>query len=152
MSRDVMTLSAEPNVTPMIDVLLVLLIVFMVLLPRLRQDIRAQLPAPPSGSIADGPPPLVLPVAPGPRYELNRQPVARGALRRTLVEAFATRPEKVLFVAGDTGVTYQDVVSAMDMARGAGVRVLAISPRPRRIDGQRAASATLAGTPSGPGR
>jgi biopolymer transport protein ExbD len=121
-------LAAEPNVTPMIDVLLVLLITFMMMVS-VRQAITAQLPPPADGTVQPrGAPPLVLTVEAGPRYTLNQQPVAPAALASTLASVFAPRPEKVLFVAGRPGATYQQVVSAMDVARGAGVRVIGIAP------------------------
>ena len=122
-------LEAEPNVTPMIDVLLVLLIVFMFMVPMLQYELQVQLPEPVPGTARPDAPPLVLHIAPGPAYALNRQPIAPHALRATIGATFATRPTKVLFVAGDSGVSYQQVVTAMDVAKGAGVRVLAIAPR-----------------------
>ena len=121
-------LAAEPNVTPMIDVLLVLLITFMMLVS-VRQAITAQLPPPADGAEQPrGAPPLVLTVEAGPRYSLNQQPVAPADLASTLATVFAPRPEKVLFIAGRPGATYQQVVTAMDVARSAGVRVIGIAP------------------------
>ena len=119
---------ADPNVVPMIDVLLVLLITFMMLIS-VRQAITAQLPPPADGAVhPPGPSPLVLTVEAGPRYTLNRQPIAPAALASTLASVFAPRPEKVLFIAGRPGATYQQVVTAIDVARGAGVRVIGIAP------------------------
>jgi biopolymer transport protein TolR len=121
-------LEAEPNVTPMIDVLLVLLIVFMVMLPLMQEQLPVQLPAPARDAGPANATPLVLAVAPGPTYSLNRQPIAAADLARSIARTFAARPDKILYVAGDSGVTYQQVVTAMDVAKGAGVRVLAIAP------------------------
>ena len=121
-------LTVEPNVTPMIDVLLVLLITFMMLVS-VRQAISAQLPPPADGRAQpQGAVPLVLTVSAGPRYTLNQQPVAPGTLGATLATVFDARPEKVLFIAGGQGASYQDVIGAMDAARGAGVRVLGLAP------------------------
>ena len=121
-------LEAEPNVTPMIDVLLVLLIVFMFMLPLMQEQLPVQLPAPTADAGPATTTPLVLAVAPGPTYTLNRQPIAAPALAQSIASAFAARPDKILYVAGDSGVTYQQVITAMDVAKGAGVRVLAIAP------------------------
>ena len=120
---------AEPNVTPMIDVLLVLLITFMMLIS-VRQTITAQLPPPNDRAVSPQPvTPLVLTVESGPRYALNQQPIAPAALMSTLTSVFAPRPDKLLFIAGQPGATYQEVITAMDAARGAGVRVLGIAPK-----------------------
>ena len=122
-------LEAEPNVTPMIDVLLVLLIVFMFMVPMLQYTLPVQLPEPETVPGRSGSTPLVLRITPGPTYALNQQPIAPQSLAATIARTFAERPDKLLFVAGDSGVTYQQVVAAMDVAKGAGVRVLAIAPR-----------------------
>jgi biopolymer transport protein TolR len=125
-------LEAEPNVTPMIDVLLVLLIVFMFMLPMLEHQLPAQLPVPATDAGRPAVTPLVLAIAPGPTYTLNRQPIAPSALGQAIERTFAGRPDKILYVAGDPGVTWQQVITAMDVAKGAGVRVLAIAPRSTR--------------------
>ena len=123
------TLTVEPNVTPMIDVMLVLLIVFM-MLTSVQRTITAYLPPPADErSAPPGAAPLVLVVEAGPRFTLNQQPIAPAALEATLASVFASRPEKILFVAGRPGATYQQVVGAMDAARGAGVKVIGIAPK-----------------------
>ena len=118
----------EMNVTPMLDVLLVLLVIFMLMAMRVRQTIDAQLPAPCLGACG-GDTPIVLEVLPGPTYRLNRAPVPAADLARRLSALYAGRPEKVLQVAGRPGVTYQQVIAAMDVARGAGVRVIGLRAR-----------------------
>lgn len=132
MSRAHAPLEAEPKVTPMIDVLLVLLITFM-LSVALRKAIPVQLPDPApvvDGAIDD---PIVLSVAPGPRYAINGQPVEAARLQARLAELFAPRPHKLIFVAGDRAASYQQVIAAIDAARGAGVRAIGIAPgRPGR--------------------
>lgn len=128
-------LVAEPNVTPMIDVLLVLLIVFMLVIPLNQHLLSIQLPV---ESPATGPADhrtIILSVTPDgqggakPRYAVNQRPVAAGALTSELKRVFARRPDKVLFVAGSPAVLYQDVISAMDAARAAGVEVIAMAPK-----------------------
>ena len=73
--------------------------------------------------------PIVLEVLPGPRYRINSSPVAQNRLRNELLGIYNGRPEKIIQVAGYPGASYQDVITAMDIARGAGVTVLGIAPR-----------------------
>ena len=129
--------TGEMNATPMLDVLLVLLVIFMVMAMRTRQTIDAQLPTPCRGACEGSP--IVLEVLPGPSYRLNSAPVPASELSRRLATVYAARPEKVLQVAGRPGVTYQQVIAAMDVARGAGVRVIALPGTPAaRTVGSRA--------------
>lgn len=118
----------ELNVTPMLDVLLVLLIIFMAISIRVHTTVDGVLPQPCAGHCAGGNE-IVLEVLPGPSYRLNRAPIPADKLRDTLVSVFAPRPDKIVQVAGYPGATYQDVVTAMDIARGAGVRVIGIAPK-----------------------
>jgi biopolymer transport protein ExbD len=121
---------AEMNVTPMLDVLLVLLVIFMLVAMRVQHVMEAQLPVPCEGARCEGSElPIVLEVLPGPAYRLNGVPVARAALATRLGAVYASRPTKVLQVAGRAGVSYQQVIEAMDVARGAGVRVIGLAPR-----------------------
>jgi biopolymer transport protein ExbD len=117
------------NMTPMIDVLLVLLIIFMVVQQGLQRGLPVQVPPPTKDLPTDPPDQIVLEVAPGGSYMLNRQPVAAGALESTLASVFAPRPRKVLFVKGDEHVAYADVVRAVDISRSAGIEVVSLVPR-----------------------
>jgi biopolymer transport protein TolR len=122
---------SEPNLTPMIDVLLVLLIIFMVIIPMGRKAFDVQLPDP------TAPPPpkdqkvnqIVLEVLPGDRYQVNKKDVSKSELFNYLKDVYKERPEKIMFVKGDPEVKYQDVIYGMDMARGAGVKVIGATPR-----------------------
>jgi len=124
-------LQNEINVTPMIDVLLVLLIIFMMVIPMSRKAIDLQLPDPTPDNTNQGPPPsqIVLEVLPGQVYKVNSQPVAKNDLAKRLKEIYDPRPEKIIFVKGDEHVKYSDVIWAMDMARGAGVKVIGVPPK-----------------------
>ena len=123
-------LTNEPNVTPMIDVLLVLLIIFMLVVPMSRKAIDLQLPDPTEQpSSATPPPQIVLEVLPGNRFLVNKEPIAKNNLPARLKEIYDGRPEKIIFVKGDPKVKYSDVIYAMDIARGAGVKVIGVSPK-----------------------
>jgi biopolymer transport protein TolR len=118
-------LTAEINVTPFLDVLLVLIITFMAAMTA-RKTMDAQLPLPCLGSCeADGVP-IVLEVLRDGSYLLNRHPVAAAGLSSTLHGIFDRRPDKIIHVAGHRDASYQTVLTAMDVSRSAGVRVIAL--------------------------
>ena len=122
--------NAEPNVTPMIDVLLVLLIVFMTIVVQVHHTMDVQLPTPCSG-VCGGDTPIILEVAAGPTYSINSSEVTRSELASRLRAIYAGRPDKVIQIAGHSGVRYDEVMNAMDVAKGAGVKVIGIAPKAR---------------------
>ncbi len=129
-SAGINRLTNDINVTPMIDVLLVLLIIFMLVVPMSRKAIDLQLPDPTETTQSSNPPPqIVLEVMPGNRFMINKQPVIKDDLQKKLTEIYKDRPEKIIFVKGDPKVKYSDVIYAMDVARGAGVKVIGVSPK-----------------------
>jgi len=125
------SLTNEINVTPMIDVLLVLLIIFMLVVPMSRKAIDLQLPDPTETTQSTNPPPqIVLEVLAGDRYLVNKESVPKARLQARLKEIYDPRPEKIIFVKGaPKGVKYSQVIFAMDVARGAGVKVIGVSPK-----------------------
>ena len=124
-------LTNDINVTPMIDVLLVLLIIFMIVIPMSRKAIDLQLPDPTPQPDQTGPPPpqIVLEVLPGNVFKINTGPVLKDRLPDSLMALYRGRPEKIIFVKGDPRVKYSDVIWAMDVARGAGVKVIGVPPK-----------------------
>ena len=125
-------LTNDINVTPMIDVLLVLLIIFMMVVPMARKAIDIQLPDPnpavaPANAVSQQ---IVLEVLPNGVYTVNKQaPMSKDNLMKGLKDLYDARPEKLIFIKGDPTVKYQDVIFAMDMARQAGVKVIGVPPK-----------------------
>ncbi len=123
-------LNAEPNVTPMIDVLMVLLIIFMVIVPTSRKALDVQVPDPnPQTTSAPSSESIVLSVNPGGQFLINKEAVTRQNLPARLRQVYEGRPDKVIFVKGDPRATYQDVIEAMDVARGSGVKIIGFTPK-----------------------
>ena len=125
-------LQNEPNVVPMIDVLLVLLIIFMITIPMSRVAIDLQLPdpKPPEEQQPDQKPDqIVLEVLAGGRYMINKREIPKEQLPAEFKAIYDPRPEKILFVKGDPEVKYQDIIWSMDVARGGGVKVIGIPPK-----------------------
>jgi biopolymer transport protein TolR len=127
---------SEINMTPMIDVLLVLLIIFMVVQQGLQRGLSVQVPPPKEKEeIAQKPPDdaqIVLEVEPGPAYFVNRQPVPAANLESFLRQTFASRPRKVIFVKGAENLTYGEVVRAVDASRAADITLVGLVPQPEQ--------------------
>ncbi|HJU74947.1 MAG TPA: biopolymer transporter ExbD [Gemmatimonadaceae bacterium] len=117
---------AEPNVVPMIDVMLVLLIIFMVVTPALAQGFKA---TPPEGiNIKTHPEEdtdQVLGIAVDGSYWLNKRPIAEDTLDETIKRIYDARTvDKILYVKADKDLKYKFVAKAMDIAAKNGVRVV----------------------------
>jgi biopolymer transport protein TolR len=124
-------LTNDINVTPMIDVLLVLLIIFMLVVPMARKAIDLQLPDPQPSTQPANPQSnqIVLEVCKDNAYNINKEPVTRERLGARLKEIYDPRPDKIIFVKGCNDVKYDEVIHVMDVARGAGVKVIGVPPK-----------------------
>lgn len=123
---------ADINMTPMIDVLLVLLIIFMVVQQGLQKGLSVQVPPvnKQEQEIAQqNLDQIVLEILPGSQYAVNQEPIPANNLRARLTEIYAPRPRKVIFVKGAENVTYADVIFAIDVARASGIEVVGLVPR-----------------------
>ena len=109
------------NVTPLIDILLVMLVIFLATVTLTQQAIESQLP-PEVRSIAEtGPDQIMLEVSADRKMAVNRQPVTLSQLTPFLREVYSTRSDKTIYVAADGSLPYGAIIDVMDAVKGAGV-------------------------------
>jgi biopolymer transport protein TolR len=128
------SVKSDINVTPMIDVMLVLLIIFMIVTPLIAAGFKATLP---KGKNLDPRPEgdneIVLGIDQAGRYFLNGRPLPSGTLEDQLRSLYAARTEdKILYFKADNQLKYGKIQEAVETARRAGVRVMAAITEPNK--------------------
>jgi biopolymer transport protein TolR len=115
---------ADINMTPMIDVLLVLIIIFMVITPLTPKGLEALVPQPPPPNAKPNTSDqrtVVIVIDKDHKMQINSEPVTEDRLQGRLEDIFKTRAERVVFVKGDPSLDFQWVAKAIDIAHGAGI-------------------------------
>ena len=120
----------EINMTPLVDVMLVLLIIFIITVPVMKHAVNIDLPRATNAASISKPDTLRLSIDAQGRYFLNDVPVANQALSPQLQAAAAQNPQPELHIRGDKAVRYERVAQAMAAAQQAGLRKIGLITEP----------------------
>jgi len=121
---------ADINVTPLVDVMLVLLVIFMVTAPMMQQGVQVNLPKANTKAMTQAEETVIVTVDKSGRIFINKDEVSAADLRSKLTDMFAGREKKEIFLKADAGVPYGDVVKAMADIKGAGIERLGMVTEP----------------------
>ena len=121
---------AEINVTPLVDVMLVLLVIFMVTAPMMQQGVQVNLPKADTKAMTPAEETVVVTVDKSGKVFINKDEVPAAALRGKLSDMFANREKKEIFLKADAGVPYGEVVKTMADIKGAGIERLGMVTEP----------------------
>ena len=123
---------ADINVTPLVDVMLVLLVIFMVTAPMMQQGVQVNLPKADTKAMTPAEETVVVSVDRNGKVYINKDEVPAADLRDKLAAMFATRAKKEVFLKADAGVPYGEVVRAMADIKGAGIERLGMVTEPAK--------------------
>jgi biopolymer transport protein ExbD len=122
---------SDINMTPMIDVLLVLIIIFMVITPLTPKGLEALIPQPPKKDEPVTPADertIVVTINKDHSMLINTEPIEEAGLGKRLEDIFKTRAERIMFVKGDPDIEYGWVAQVIDVAHGAGIDKVGLMP------------------------
>jgi len=122
-------MNSDINITPFIDVLLVLLVIFMITQPLLRKVLEIQVPLEEQSQASQTPSTnIVIEIAEDGSMSINTQPVSRDGLSAKFHEIYDPRPDKLLFIKVHNARPFREVIEVIDIARAAGVQVFGLAP------------------------
>ena len=121
---------ADINVTPLVDVMLVLLVIFMVTAPMMQQGVQVNLPKANTKAMTPQDEAVVVSVDKSGKVFINKDEIPASDLRNRLTAMFASREKKEVFLKADAGVPYGEVVKAMADIKGAGIERLGMVTEP----------------------
>jgi len=121
---------AEINVTPLVDVMLVLLVIFMVTAPMMQQGVQVNLPKADTKAMTPGEVSVIVSVDKSGKVFIDKEEIPAGDLRKRLSTMFAARSKKEVFLNADAAVPYGEVVRTMADIKGAGIERLGMVTEP----------------------
>ena len=121
---------SQINITPLVDVMLVLLVIFMVTAPILKQGVAVELPQVAAGPVDGQDSSMVVTVSKDGKVHLDNRALRLEELQQTLVETMQKQPERSVYLRADKGVQYGKVVEVMAVLRNAGVKKLGMMTTP----------------------
>lgn len=128
--NDHRSMMADINVTPLVDVMLVLLVIFMVTAPMMQQGVQVNLPKADTKAMTPAEESVVVTVDKSGKTFINKDQIPAGELRTRLSAIFVSRAKKEVFLKADAGVPYGEVVKAMSDIKGAGIERLGMVTEP----------------------